>query len=162
MGVKPIVQNTNSEISKGGSAMLQPRNIIAAIDFSGSSLLAMETALSLAPDRGGTLCLLHVLEVPRGIDPIGVLQPSIAELDAEALDRLQELVPENLDKDIRIERFVVRGSPAKMIANQARERAADLIVVGTHGRKGLARMLLGSTAESLLRHSPCQVLVVKG
>ena len=141
--------------------MLQPKNIIAAIDFSESSLLAMETALSLAPDRGGILCLLHVLEVPRGIDPIGVLQPSIEELDAEALERLQELVPENPDKDIQIERLVVRGAPAKMIASQARERATDLIVVGTHGRTGLARMLLGSTAESLLRQSPCQVLVVK-
>jgi len=141
--------------------MLQPKNIIAAIDFSESSLLAMETALSLAPDRGGILCLLHVLEVPRGIDPIGVLQPSIDELDAEALERLQELVPENPDKDIQIERLVVRGAPAKMIASQARKRATDLIVVGTHGRTGLARMLLGSTAESLLRQSPCQVLVVK-
>ena len=141
--------------------MLQPKNIIAAIDFSESSLLAMETALSLAPDRGGILCLLHVLEVPRGIDPIGVLQPSIEELDAEALERLQELVPENPDKDIQIERLVVRGAPAKMIASQARKRATDLIVVGTHGRTGLARMLLGSTAESLLRQSPCQVLVVK-
>ena len=141
--------------------MLQPKNIIAAIDFSESSLLAMETALSLIPDQGGILCLLHVLEMPRGIDPIGVLQPSIEELDAEALERLQELVPDNPDKDVQIERVVVRGSPAKTIASQARERSADLIVVGTHGRTGLARMLLGSTAEALLRRAPCQVLVVK-
>ena len=141
--------------------MLQPRNIIAAIDFSESSLLAMETALGLLPERGGILCLLHVLEVPRGIDPIGVLQPSIEELDAEALERLQDLVPDNPDKNVQIERLVVRGSPAKTIASQARERGADLIVVGTHGRTGLARMLLGSTAEALLRQAPCQVLVVK-
>jgi len=141
--------------------MLQPTNIIAAIDFSESSLLAMETALGLVPDQGGRLCLLHVLEVPRGIDPIGVLQPSIEELEAEAYERLKELVPDNPQKDIQIERVVVRGSPAKTIAAQARERRADLIVVGTHGRSGLARMLLGSTAEALLRKAPCQVLVVK-
>jgi nucleotide-binding universal stress UspA family protein len=141
--------------------MLQPKKIIAAIDFSESSLLAMETALGLVPDRGGVLYLLHVLEVPRGIDPIGVLQPSIEELDAEALERLQELVPDNPDKDVQIERLVVQGSPAKTIAGQAREHSADMIVVGTHGRSGLARMLLGSTAEALLRQAPCQVLVVK-
>jgi nucleotide-binding universal stress UspA family protein len=141
--------------------MLQPKNMIAAIDFSESSLLAMETALGLAPDQGGKLCLLHVLEVPRGIDPMGVLQPSIEELEAEALGRLQELVPDNPEKDIQIERLVVRGSPAKVIAAQAKERAADLIVVGTHGRTGLARMLLGSTAEAILRSTPCKVLVVK-
>ncbi len=141
--------------------MLQPTNIVAAIDFSESSLLAMETALGLLPEQSGRLCLLHVLEVPRGIDPIGVLQPSIEELEAEAYERLQELVPDNPEKEIQIERVVVRGSPAKTIAAQARERSADLIVVGTHGRSGLARMLLGSTAEALLRKAPCQVLVVK-
>lgn len=141
--------------------MHQPTKIIAAIDFSESSLLAMETALSLVPDQGAVVYLLHVLEVPRGIDPIGVLQPSIEELDAEALERLKELIPDNPDKDVRIERLVVRGSPAKTIASQARERSADLIVVGTHGRTGLARMLLGSTAEALLRQAPCKVLVVK-
>ena len=141
--------------------MVKPDNIIAAIDFSESSILAMETALNLIPETGGTLCLLHVLEVPRGIDPIGVLQPSIEELEAEALARLEELVPDNPDKDVQIEQLVIRVSPAKTIAKQARQRESNLIVVGTHGRTGLARMLLGSTAEALLRQAPCQVLVVK-
>ena len=141
--------------------MVKPDNIIAAIDFSESSILAMETALNLIPETGGTLCLLHVLEVPRGIDPIGVLQPSIEELEAEALARLEELVPDNPDKDVQIEQLVIRGSPAKTIAKQARQRESNLIVVGTHGRTGLSRMLLGSTAEALLRQAPCQVLVVR-
>ena len=141
--------------------MVRPERVIAAIDFSESSLLAMETALHLMPETGGFLWLLHVLEMPRGIDPIGVLQPSIDELEAEALERLQELIPDNPEKEMRIERRVARGSPAKTIAHEARETDADLIVVGTHGRTGLARMLLGSTAEALLRKAPCQVLVVK-
>ena len=141
--------------------MVRPERVIAAIDFSESSLLAMETALHLMPETGGFLWLLHVLEMPRGIDPIGVLQPSIDELEAEALERLQELIPDNPEKKMQIERRVARGSPAKTIAHEARETDADLIVVGTHGRTGLARMLLGSTAEALLRKAPCQVLVVK-
>lgn len=56
---------------------------------------------------------------------------------------------------------LTEAAPAKAIAEFAQEKDADLIVVGTHGKKGVTRALLGSTAESLLRQSPCQVLVVK-
>ena len=59
------------------------------------------------------------------------------------------------------EAAALEGKPAKMIADFAREKDADLIVVGTHGRTGLDRLLMGSTAEGLLREAPCQVLVVK-
>ena len=141
--------------------MIKPENIVAAIDFSESSLLAMETALNLVSETGGVLHLLHVLEVPKGIDPIGVLQPSLQELEEEALKRLKELVPDNPEEGTEIVRAVMRGSPARMIAQFAKEKQTDLIVVGTHGRTGLARMLMGSTAEALLRKAPCKVLVVK-
>jgi nucleotide-binding universal stress UspA family protein len=141
--------------------MVKPENIVAAIDFSESSLLAMETALNLVSESGGVLHLLHVLEVPKGIDPIGVLQPSLQELEEEALERLKELVPDNPEAGTEIVRAVMRGSPARMIAQFAKEKQAGLIVVGTHGRTGLARMLMGSTAEALLRKAPCKVLVVK-
>ena len=56
---------------------------------------------------------------------------------------------------------LLTGPPADTIADFAEEKGADMIIVGTHGRKGLARVFLGSTAESLLREAPCQVLVVK-
>lgn len=141
--------------------MIKPRRIVTAIDFSEASLFAMETALCLLSDEGGTLILVHVLEFPHAIDPIGVLEPSIAEVRDEAIDRLDDLIPENLPAGIEFEKVVLQGTPAKTIAKLAREKSADLIVAGTHGRKGLARVLLGSTAESLLREAHCQVLVAK-
>jgi nucleotide-binding universal stress UspA family protein len=108
------------------------------------------------------LYLLHVLETPGGIDPIaGWVRPPDAELYEEAMDRLGSMIPENSLREVRIERHVVTGSPVREIARFAKEREADMIVVGTHGRTGLARVVMGSTAESLLRESPCQVLVVK-
>jgi nucleotide-binding universal stress UspA family protein len=83
-------------------------------------------------------------------------------MQAKALEQLKALVPENSGGDAEINTVVLcDSSPSKAIACLAREEHADLIVVGTHGRSGLTRLLMGSTAESLLRYSPCQVLVVK-
>jgi nucleotide-binding universal stress UspA family protein len=136
--------------------------IVVATDFSDVSLVALEAAFNLELGADATLYLLHVLETPGGIDPIaGWVRPSHAELYEEAMDRLSSMVPENKQKEMRIEPCVVIGSPVREIARFAKEKEADMIVVGTHGRTGVARVLMGSTAESLLRESPCQVLVVK-
>ncbi|UCF36528.1 MAG: universal stress protein [Acidobacteriota bacterium] len=142
--------------------MVPPKTIVAAIDFSEYSLMALETAFHLLPDdEESTLILLHVLEIPKSIDPIGLLKPSLEELSAEALERMEDLIPLNRSGKIAIQRLAIQGAPAKTIAKAADENGADMILVGTHGRKGLARVLLGSTAEALLREAPCQVLVVK-
>ena len=142
--------------------MVPPHKVLAAIDFSEFSLLALETAFNILPEGDlSKLYLLHVLEIPRSIDPIGVLQPSIEEMEAEARERLEDLIPLNREASTQVENLVERGSPAQTIADVAKQVEADLIVVGTHGRSGLARVLLGSTAETLLRRAPCMVLVVK-
>jgi nucleotide-binding universal stress UspA family protein len=136
--------------------------IVVATDFSDVSLVALEAAFNLDLGNDATLYLLHVLETPGGIDPIaGWVRPSNTELYEEAMDRLDSTIPENSLKEMKIERHVVTGSPVREIARFAKEKEADMIVVGTHGRTGVARVLMGSTAESLLRESPCQVLVVK-
>jgi universal stress protein A len=136
--------------------------IVVATDFSDVSLVAVEAAFNLDLGSDSTLYLLHVLETPGGIDPIaGWVRPSNAELYEEAMDRLGSMVPANSLKEMRIERHVVTGSPVREIARFAKEREADMIIVATHGRTGLARVVMGSTAESLLREAPCQVLVVK-
>lgn len=135
--------------------------IVAATDFSEDSLLAVETAFNLNLEPGAAVYLLHVLDVPSGVDPMGAVGPSVSELQEEAEERLAELVPQNLDDAIDVQTAIVRGAPAKAIAEFARDKEADLIVVATHGRTGLARLVLGSTAESLLHQAPCQVLVTK-
>lgn len=123
----------------------------------------MEAAFNLDLNADATLYLLHVLEHrPSGIDPIvGWVRPDVTELYEEAMQRLSALIPQNWPKDVAIECAVVAGTPATEIVRFAKEKGADMIIVGTHGRTGLRRVLMGSTAESLLREAPCQVLVVK-
>ena len=136
--------------------------IVVATDFSNVSLSALEAAFSLDLNRGAKLYLLHVMDRPIGVDQIvGWMQPDPDEVYQEAMGRLANLVPQNWQRDVTIECKVVLGIPATEIARFAKEKEADMIVVGTHGRTGLARVLMGSTAESLLREAPCQVLVVK-
>ena len=135
--------------------------IVAATDFSESSLLAVETAFNLALDNGATVYLLHVLNPPVGVDPMVAVAPPIEQLSEQALDQLESLIPEITREDMTVEKAVIQGTPAKTIAVFAREKEADLIVMATHGRTGLSRLLMGSTAESVLRHAPCKVLVVK-
>ena len=136
------------------------RRIVAATDFSDVSLAAIETAFSLASETGATLYLLYVMELPLAIDPVvGIVGPPVQEQYEAEMERLSELVPVNMKE--KVEFVVLEGVPARKIAEFAASCGADLIVVGTHGRKGLSRMLLGSTAESLLREAPCQVLIAK-
>ena len=139
------------------------RKIVVATDFSDGSLAAIETALNLALESDATLYLIHVMEfVLEATAPmVGVVGPSLEELCHNEKVRLQAMLPRNYDKKVRIETEVLIGSATREIANFARQKEADLIIAGTHGRRGLTRMLMGSTAEGLLRHAPCQVLVVK-
>ncbi len=138
------------------------RKVVAATDYSEASVVAVETALSLAMETGSTLYLLHVLELPTGVDPmIGLVKPPMTGWHEKSMQALERLIPENKGEDVKIEKEVRVGSPATAIEDFAKEKKADMIVVGTHGRRGFARMLIGSTAETLLHEAPCQVLVVK-
>ncbi len=137
------------------------RAIIIATDFSEASLLALETGLTLAQDCEAEVHLLHILNPPVGMDPMGTVTPSIPDLEEAAKSQLESLVPENTPEGVTIHPVLLRGSPPKTIATFARKKDADLIVVGTHGRTGLGRLFMGSTAEALLRQAPCHVMVVK-
>ncbi len=144
------------------------QRIVVATDFSESSLAALETAYDLALQGGHTLHLVHVME-PHLVtgDPTAMLHPSVEKTYQEARDRLAALIPEEWIDEDKAKSLVVKSSvlkassPAQAITRFAQDKNVDLIIVGTHGRKGLTRMLMGSTAESLLRRSPCPVLVVK-
>lgn len=136
------------------------KNIVAAVDFSDTSLLALETAFSLASETGATLHLLHVLD-EHLLAPIGPLRLTMAELREQRKEQMERLIPENWDDSVPIRRMVIEGDPASAVAEFALDHDADMIVAGTHGRKGVARVLMGSTAEKLLREAPCQILIVK-
>lgn len=138
------------------------QRIVVGTDFSKASEVAVKTALRLASESGARLYLLHVLELPTGVNPmIGLVKPSMTTAREKAMEQLEQVISDRVGPEFEIEKVVLVGPVAKSIGDFAWEKDADMIVVGTHGRQGLARVLLGSTAEALLRRVDCQVLAVR-
>ena len=135
------------------------KKIVFPTDFSTSSDAGLAQATSLARDTGARLLILHVEEPPAayggGEMYYGVLEPDNSEINR----MLQAVVP--ADPSVPYEHRMVMGDPATEIVRLADEEKADLIVMGTHGRSGLRRLLMGSVAESVVRHANCPVLTFK-
>lgn len=134
--------------------------ILHPTDFSEGSDAALSTARALAQDRGARLVLVHVLPlegVIGGNIPIHLDDRGIRESLAAMGRKL-----DGPDLKYRVETRLAHGDPASEIARAAGdEDGVPLVVMGTHGRGGLGRMLFGSVAEAVLRHAPCPVLAVK-
>jgi len=133
--------------------------ILHPTDFSDRSAHALRLACSLARDYGARLVVLHVAEPPPPPYEQGVMLPVSADLDEERADLERLAVPD--DDVIRVERRFEKGDPAAVTLRVADELHADLIVMGTHGRTGLSRLLMGSVAEKVVRRATCPVLTVK-
>jgi nucleotide-binding universal stress UspA family protein len=139
--------------------MLAIRTVVHPTDFSERSDFAFRLACSLAHDYGARLVVLHVAEPPMAVATEGVLIPPPA-FDLEPLRaRLQQLRPS--DSKVPVEHRLVQGDAATEILRVAGEAKCDLIVMGTHGRTGLGRLLMGSVAEQVVRKASCPVLTVK-
>jgi universal stress protein A len=141
--------------------------IVAGVDFSEPSNHALEIARDMTErTEGALLHVVHVVAPPIGSVSIAGAPPNMATEFTETLDRARdELTALCHDLDAKIEGRVfghVRmGSPARELTTLADLLSADLIVIGTHGRTGLARVLLGSIADTVLRHAPCSVLTTR-
>jgi len=143
--------------------MLPIRTILHPTDFSSYSNEAFRLACSLARDYGARLIVVRVLERPAHVYG-GVMTPPpppppCAEERLAARKQLQQMKPP--DRDIADEYLLEEGDPAAVILQIAQERQCDLIVMGSHGRTGLRRLLMGSVAEQVLRRAPCPVLTLK-
>jgi nucleotide-binding universal stress UspA family protein len=141
--------------------MLNIRAILVAADFSGCSEDAFRVARALARDYQARLIVLHVATPPPLVAP-GELQKALQRPDgyrAELEGRLRLVYA--ADSLAGVEYRVQDGDPAVEILGVAGETRCDLIVMGTHGRTGLERMLLGSVAEKVVRKAACPVLTVK-
>ncbi len=139
--------------------MLPIRTILHATDFSERSKMAFDLAVSLARDYAARLVLLHVRQPVVGAwGEFGYIPPDARETPEVIARRLQEL---SADAKVSVERQIAEGDAAEAILHAARETQCDLIVIGTHGRTGLGRLLMGSVAEQVLRKAPCPVLTVK-
>lgn len=141
----------------------RPRRILVPLDFSPPSKRAMRFARAWAEFFSAEVCLLHVVEPPvtvgeLGTGPAGVVQ---RDIPGKAEAALRELADAEFPASSAVRVMVRRGTAFDQIAAAARETRADLIIVATHGRTGLSRVLLGSTAERVARHAPCPVLILR-
>ena len=136
------------------------KRILLPVDFSESSQLCLSTAVALARSNDAELFLLHV-EEPQpvitaggGVAAYPIPLPATEELEAQ----LKAIDP---GENVRCSRHMVLGTASSEIVKFADESDIDMIVMGTHGRTGLSRLLMGSVAEAVVRKAPCPVLTLK-
>lgn len=149
----------------------RPYTVVAGIDYSEMSELVLETALEAASKKpSAVLHALHVLPVPQSFltpDIVTTLDGKVVAA-GECLEELERFVTRVLEKresektqNPIVMTHVVADKAAEQVAQLAADVEADLVVVGTHGRRGVPRLLLGSVAEMTIRLAPCPVLVVR-
>ena len=146
--------------------MIQVRHIVCCVDFSDFSRRALDHAVAVAKWYEARLTVMHAYNIPLAtlasapfLSPVPADAVALAPADRESLQRqLEALLPQGAAAGISVEYRIVEGDVATAILRAA--ESADLLVVGTHGRSGFARLVLGSVAERLLRQAPCPLLIV--
>jgi len=143
------------------------RSILLPTDFSECGNYALSYAAALARTFNASIICLNVIEpiVPT-VGYSGMTEPMpIADIAEQMEDSAERELPKLAECDecagLNVEEMVAHGEAASEIVRVAKERAVDLIVIASHGRTGLGRILFGSTAEAVVRHAACPVLVVK-
>ena len=143
------------------------RKILVAVDGSAASNKGLTEALRLAKAEGARLCILHVVNdyvvmaSMGGVAPPRDLGPALRESGERILARANALAAKQRLKSMVVLREVLSGPAADSIVREAKKQRADLIVLGTHGRRGLRRLVLGSDAEQVIRIAPVPVLLVR-
>lgn len=140
--------------------MYNVTNILFPADFSECSREAFPVALQMARANHARLQLLHVVDPRIQAAELAAVLPITEPALDQILKQLHEF--EVGEPGIEVERHVTQGDVTNEILRFARQKRCDLIVMATHGRKGIGRILLGSVAENVLRRSPCPVLTVRG
>ncbi len=143
------------------------RNILVATDFSAASRPAFRRALETALSNEAALWIAHVAAPPGPMSPDGYVLPRIYEemdlaIRTDAQKRLRSLLGRARKLGVRARALLLRGAPHEAIARAARAHRADLVVLGTHGRTGVARFFIGSVAARVVATAPCPVLTVRG
>ncbi len=140
------------------------KHVLIATDFSETSEQALRVALDLARESGAELTVVHTAEIPSSIYAgqtfvVADLMQPIVDVAQEKLDAFMASVR---DRHPRAEGVLRVGAAWEQILAAAAEAHADLIVIGTHGRRGIAHAVLGSVAEKVVRLSTVPVLTVRG
>ncbi len=137
--------------------MISIKKIICPIDFSELSRKSLQYANEFAKLSGGEIFLVGVVEN----DPTINYSHGLEAERAEAEKKLAALIEEEKIAGIVADYVIYEGFAEECIIDYARRKEADVIIMGSHGRRGLKRLFLGSVAEHVIRRAPCPVLVVK-
>ncbi len=137
------------------------RNILCPIDSAKNSIAALEIACELAEERGAIIHLLHVARVPSHDMDVPLPFDADPRWERAARARLEQVAREQLQGRVRYKVHVISGTPDDDVVRMAHELNAELVVMATHGRKGLSHFVLGSVAERVMREVDCPVLTVR-
>jgi nucleotide-binding universal stress UspA family protein len=143
------------------------KRILHPSDFSAASRPAFRKAIEMAKKNHAALELLHVMTPVVPIPGNSYVSPQVydqlaASATAWARKKMEALLKKARTAGVRATSTIAEGVPTERIVRAARTRRADLIVMGTHGRIGFSRLLLGSVASRVIATSPCPVLTVRG
>jgi nucleotide-binding universal stress UspA family protein len=143
------------------SSRITFRNILCATDFSPASDAALAYAVAIARHYGGKLYVAHVTAPELYVlGPPGFQASASAHINDDAEQRIRALMSSGYLRDVSHEALVRRGETASVLLELSTEFKIDLLVVGTHGRRGLSKLLMGSTSEEIVRLASCPVLTV--
>lgn len=138
---------------------MRTAKILCPIDFSTLGQVALDMATSLARDRGAKLLIVHVQE-PSMAYVAGEFYYGIVGAERRDLENmLKDVLP--TDPAVGYEHYLISGATAEAIVDLAKSEEVEMIVLATHGRTGLFRLLMGSVAEAVVRKAKCPVLTVK-
>ena len=146
--------------------MNSPKRILVPTDFSAQAEAALNYGKMLAETCGASLLVLHVIEdplpgfkMPDGVCPIKAIKK---QLESESAEQLEKLLTSEERQKFRAELTAEWGIPYAKVLEFASTRQADLIVMGTHGRGAIERLVMGNVAERVVRLAPCPVLTIRG
>lgn len=143
------------------------QRIMVAVDGSATAELGLKEAIRLARDQKAQLAIIHVIDVVIAYGAgqwVGGYVEDTREFSQQVISQARKLAQDaGIEPEIQTPEIVTSGyHVADTVAQLAREWKADLLVVGTHGRRGVSRMLIGSVAERIVRVAPCPLLLVRG
>lgn len=145
------------------------QTMLVAVDIAGCAHEVVAAAAPLAQGLGATVHLVYATHLPTGVHVDDVVRTSVhpegqgalAALDEDARAHLEQLADVFRDLQVPVHVCVHHGAPVEAVLRAADKHAADMIVLGTHGRKGVKRLLVGSVAEQILRRARVPVTVVR-
>ena len=142
--------------------MAASRTYLVPVDFSKSSEIALNQAIKMARENRGKLLLVHVISATFAYPLEGGFSDIFEALEKNARESMKKLFQRKRLKPARDRSILITGlDPAQAIVSQAKKSRASMIIMGSHGRTGLQKFLLGSVAERTLRYAHCPVLIVK-